>query len=464
MSKKKIYAIIDLETTGGVAKREKITEIAIVLSDGEKVIDSYSTLVNPERSIPTEITRITGITNEMVVDSPKFYEIAKDVVEFTTDTIFVAHNVEFDYSFLKEEFARLGYTFTKAKLCTVRLSRKAFPGLKSYSLGNLIQHFNISVNARHRALDDAMATSIIFHKILNEENSEESVNDLINMGLRESRIPKGLKIEQLQSLPESEGVYYFLNSYKKVIYVGKSINIKKRVFQHFTKNTQKSINMGRMVNEISFELTGNELVALLLESAEIKALKPELNKAQKNRTYPYFIYEFLDDSGYINFGIAKSSTKNEKDKKILGHYTSKLAAKSFLSYLRDELILCGNKSSLENTLNSCHYYQLNKCFGACINGESIEDYNIRASRAIEYLNQKFDTDFLILGKGRNHQEKAIVLVEDGYYRGYGYVDDEVLSYGIEEIKENIKRVKENPETNRIIRQYIEHKDYEIVYY
>ena len=150
--KKKIYAIVDLETTGGLAKRDKITEIGIVLFDGKEVLETYQTLVNPGRSIPPEITRITNITNDMVADAPYFYEVAKRVVELTEGAIFVAHNVRFDYSFLKEEFASLGYTFTKRQLCTVRLSRKAFPGLKSYSLGNLIKHFKIEVSARHRAL------------------------------------------------------------------------------------------------------------------------------------------------------------------------------------------------------------------------------------------------------------------------------------------------------------------------
>ena len=164
MSNKK-YAIIDIETTGGAAAREKITEIAIVLHDGTKVIETFETLLNPERSIPVYITQITGISDAMVAKAPKFYEVAKKIVTMTEGAVFVAHNVRFDYGFVQEEFRRLGYTYTRQQLCTVKLSRQAFPGLRSYALGNLIEHFNIKTTDRHRAMADTMATVEIFEKI-----------------------------------------------------------------------------------------------------------------------------------------------------------------------------------------------------------------------------------------------------------------------------------------------------------
>jgi DNA polymerase-3 subunit epsilon len=163
------YAIIDIETTGGTARHERITEIAIVLHDGTQVLDTFSSLVNPERSIPWNITQITGITDEMVAQAPKFYEIAKTIVELTEDAIFVAHNVSFDYSFVKEEFARLGYPYARKQLCTVRLSRQVFPGLPSYSLSNLKKHFNIYAEKSHRALDDTLATVELFERILSAQ-------------------------------------------------------------------------------------------------------------------------------------------------------------------------------------------------------------------------------------------------------------------------------------------------------
>jgi len=160
----KRFAIIDIETTGGKPGPDRITEIAIVLYDGQEVIDSFESLINPERSIPHNITQMTGISNEMVAGAPKFYEVAKQVVEMTQGAIFVAHNVGFDYNFIKYEFQQLGFSFRRRKLCTVRLSRKVFPGLRSYSLGNLIKHFDISVTDRHRAMADTLATVELLKK------------------------------------------------------------------------------------------------------------------------------------------------------------------------------------------------------------------------------------------------------------------------------------------------------------
>jgi len=387
MPKKKRYAIVDLETTGGMAKRDKITEIGIVVLEGNEVVDKYSTLVNPGRSIPYNITRITGITDDMVADAPKFFEVAKKVVEMTEGAVFVAHNVRFDYSFLKEEFGALGYTFTKRQLCTVRLSRKAFPGLKSYSLGNLIKHFDINVNARHRALDDAAATTIILQKILNQDYGEYTAQDMINAGIKSSRLPKSITMERLHELPETAGVYYFYNTYSKVVYVGKSINIKKRVMQHFSATTQKAERMQKMVHDLSFEETGNELVAMLLESFEIKALKPEINKAQRTSEYPYFIHT--------------------------------------------------------------------SCYGACVGEESPADYNSRADLGVDLLKRIFDQNFVLLLDGRSADEKAVVLVEEGHYKGFGYIPMDDVQYGIEELKETIKYVPINPEANGIIRTYLQ---------
>ena len=237
MAKK--YAIIDIETTGGSANREKITEIAIIVHDGEKILDTYETLINPERSIPYFITQVTGISDKMVADAPKFYEIAKNIVTLTEGAIFVAHNVRFDYGFIQEEFKRLGFTYMRKQLCTVRLSRQAFPGLRSYALGNLIKHFNIQVKDRHRAMADAAATTLIFEKILALEVNQEKADMMVNQGIKENALPNGISLETLHKLPETCGVYYLHDNDGTVTYVGKSINIQKRLFEHFKDKTSK---------------------------------------------------------------------------------------------------------------------------------------------------------------------------------------------------------------------------------
>lgn len=452
--KKKKYAIIDIETTGGLARRDRITEIGIVIHDGEKTIETFESLVNPGRSIPSNITRITGITDAMVADAPKFFEIAKTIVEMTEGAIFVAHNVRFDYSFIKEEFKSLGYTFSKRQLDTVRLSRKSFPGLKSYSLGNLIRHFNIKVKNRHRALDDALATTILLEKIFAKEDAEDNIKLFINHGLRESQLPNSITMETLHNLPEECGVYYLHNEYQKTIYIGKSINIKKRVIQHFSKTTRKAENLQKQVHTISYELTGSELISLLFESHEIKIHQPPINKIQRNMNFPYFVHYYYDSEGYICFKIEKSSKKRRAGKNILTDYSKIQSGRSHLKAITQEYGLCHKLNDLEDGDGPCFEYKLQKCYGACILEEDKEEYNLRAEMAVQQLNRLFDENFFIIDNGRNNDEKAVVLVEDGYYQGFGYAMNEDLNMGVEEIKETIKYVPGNPETNNIIRNYL----------
>jgi DNA polymerase III subunit epsilon len=170
-----MYAIIDIETTGTSALFGKITEIAIFIHNGNEVTDSFTTLINPECLIPWNITRLTGISNEMVAEAPKFYEVAKQIVELTTGKIFVAHNAIFDYSFIKEEFKRLGYDYRRRMLCTVKLSRKLLPGHRSYSLGNICADMGININGRHRAAGDAFATVKLFELLLSQ-NAAYGIN------------------------------------------------------------------------------------------------------------------------------------------------------------------------------------------------------------------------------------------------------------------------------------------------
>ena len=194
------YAIIDIETTGGRADLHRITEIAVILHDGEHILDTYETLLNPETYIPYGITELTGITQDMVKDAPRFFEVAKKIVEMTEGAVFVAHNASFDYGFIREEFARLGYTYSRQQLCTVRLSRKAFPGLRSYGLDNLIATFGIEVKQRHRAMGDALATAELFRRIMAQNGGPDQALSMIKMGLKDARLPENFGIERLMAL------------------------------------------------------------------------------------------------------------------------------------------------------------------------------------------------------------------------------------------------------------------------
>lgn len=451
----KLFAIVDIETTGGMAGKDKITEIGVVLYDGHQIIDTFSSLINPERSIPFEITRITGITNNMVADAPRFYEVAKKVVEMTENAIFVAHNVRFDYGFLREEFKSLGYTFTKELLCTVQLSRKNFPGLRSYSLGNLIRHFDIQVNARHRALDDALATTDILSRILSDEHGQFTTQQLIRQGVQTTKLPQNISIDQINALPESTGLYYMYNTYGTIIYIGKSINIKKRVLQHFSGHDKKSDKLMSRVADITHLHTGSELIALLLESSEIKIHQPEINKVQRASDFPYFIHYYIDEKGYLRFNWEKSSVKSRQNKNILNFYSSKHAARSKLLHITEMATLCPGMTGIYTLNGSCFYYQTGTCLGACQQIESPDTYNDRAQSAIDYLKKSFDTSFFIITQGRAADESGIVLIENGHYQGFGYFSMDEANLSPEELKDVIQYYPFNPDCDHIIKTWLQ---------
>lgn len=455
----RLYAIVDLETTGGRASRDKITEIAIVLHDGQQILDQFESLVNPECPIPYGITELTGITQEMVADAPKFYEIAKKVVEMTEGAIFVAHNVRFDYSFLQEEFRRLGFTFTRKHLCTVRLSRKAFPGLPGYGLGKLIKHFNIQVADRHRAMADTLATVELFERILAQQDNQEHVYSLVNLGMRESLLPKNLSIDKIHALPEDHGVYYFHDVFGDVVYVGKSKNIRKRVAQHFAKKTSKASKLQKIVHDISFERTGSEMIALLLESHEIKRLAPTINRAQRQVQFPYAIHTFVDQNGYQCFDTIKVNQKTKKEYLIVGEYGKSHHATNQLKSLIKEYELCAKLSGLERGSGPCFHFHLKQCRGACIQQEAAEDYNDRVLEAMERFNALLEGDFIIIGQGRSFQERSLVWVEEGAYKGFGYVEVDQADWSYSGLQDAIKKYNDHPETRKIIRRQIQDGDY-----
>ncbi len=447
------YAIIDIETTGGSAKRDKITEVAIIISDGSKVIDSYESLVNPGVSIPYNITRITGITNDMVKEAPRFYEIAKHIVEKTEGCIFVAHNVQFDYNFIKNHFASLGYTFSKRRLCTVKMSRKAFPGLKSYSLGNLIKTFDIKTTDRHRAMEDARATTIIFHDILSKSSEEISRKHLIKESIASTKLPDGINLEFINSLPEECGVYYMSDIDKNIVYIGKSINIKQRIKQHFSKVDAKTTKMLNQVRYIDYEVTGSELAAFVKEAIEIKKIKPSINVALKQSEYPYGMTIMEDSSGYKFFKTYKVNSKNDFIE--IKRFTSQKSAKSYLNHLTTELQLCKRINKLEKGKEgACFEFTLGTCLGACIEQESNASYNERIENFIELIEGQADENFLLLEEGMNEEECYLFLIEEGKFRGYGSMLMQDLNLGIEEIKESIVYQQTDKQINGIIRNYM----------
>ena len=451
----KQYAIIDVETTGGRAGRDRITEIAIVRYDGAHIVDAWSSLVNPECYIPQGIVELTGITQEMVAHAPRFFEVAKKVVELTEGAVFVAHNVRFDYGFVCEEFRRLGYVFSRRQLCTVRLSRQVFPGLPSYSLGKLAGSLGIPLYDRHRAMGDASATAEILRLILQKESSHETIDMLVNMGIRESKLPQHFGLEKIHALPEACGVYYLHGEGGEVVYVGKSINIQKRIAEHFAGHNPKAERLQQLVHDVTYELTGSELVALLLESHEIKRLNPLVNRAQRQRSYPFAIHSWQDAQGYLHFGMERVSASTQKGLRIVAAYPQAAHAQGHLYSIREQFGLCAHYCGERGGKGPCFHYHLRQCQGACIGQEAPESYNERASAARERLSTVFEKDFFVFDIGRQPGESAVVLIEQGQYQGYGYLDLEDSPLDPEALRSAIRPLPGNPETNRIVQRFLQ---------
>jgi DNA polymerase-3 subunit epsilon len=438
-----MYSIIDIETTGLSPNREKITEIAIYVHDGEKVIDEFTTLLNPEIEIPYRITQLTGINNKMVKESPKFYEVAKRIVEMTEDTIFVGHNVHFDYNFIRKEFRELGYDYQRKKMCTARLSRKLLPGRRSYSLGKLCQELGIENPHRHRAFGDAKATLKLFEILL---KVEKNIEDISMHGLN-TNLDRNL----IDKLPQEPGVYYFHNDNGTIIYIGKSINIRERVLSHLTNNASKrAIEMRNEIADIGFELTGNELIALLLESNEIKKHTPRYNKAQRRTGFNCGLYYYKDVNGYLRLKI----DKNNLEQIPLTSFTSTLSAKSHLFMLAEAFNLCQKLCGLFDTTGACFQYNIHKCNGACIGKESQGLYNARVLQAIEPYRFE-EKNFIVIDKGRTQGEKSVIYVENGKYLGHGFIDFKYNgAMGIEMLKDCIRPFPDHRDVQQILKSFI----------
>ncbi|RLD75894.1 MAG: hypothetical protein DRJ10_14465 [Bacteroidetes bacterium] len=450
-----MYAIVDIETTGLSPKKERITEVAIYVFDGKKVVDEFISLVNPERPIPYFITRMTGITNEMVEDAPKFYEVAKRIIEITKNRIFVAHNVEFDYGFIREEFASLGYDFKRKKLCTVKLSKKLIPGKKSYSLGKLTANLGISIRNRHRAAGDAIATVQLFDFLLKTNvQSKPLIEEMTYLSIK--GLHANFNKAQIDNLSENAGIYYFFDKNNNLIYIGKSINIRKRILQHLSNSsTKKAIEMRSKIIDISFEETGSELIALLLESDEIKKHKPLYNRSQRRTSFHYGIYSFVDENKYTRFEIRKNSG-NEIP---LVSYSSLQGAKSQLSLLIEEHELCQKLCGLYETSGACFHFGIKQCHGACIGKESFNDYNLKAKKLIKSFEYK-DSNFLIIDKGRNRNEKSVVKIENGKYIGFGFFEHNISNPTIEIIEDSIKHFDDNRDIQIIIKGFLNRNNVE----
>ncbi len=444
-----MYCIVDIETTGNGVKGNRITEIAIFKYDGYEIVDEYTSLVNPECEIPYFITGLTGIDNHMVRNAPTIDEIADMILEFTKDAIFVAHSVNFDYNVIKEEFKNINREFVRKKLCTVRLSRQLIPGYYSYSLGKLCSALDIPLTDRHRARGDAHATTLLFQRLLRAEGSAEVFKKFLNARSQEATLPPALQKEVYDKLPNKPGVYYFKNTVGKIIYVGKAINIKKRVLSHFYDKAAKEIALCKETADIDFELSGSDLLALLMESDAIKLHYPEFNRAQKRNIQQYAIFSYQDRKGIVHLAYNKLQLVPQP---LMTLYRPS-DCRIYLEELCKTFGLCPKYCHLQEGVEHCSHYSIKTCDGICRGDEAVIDYNGKVEKAITQMTTRDET-FAFKEKGRDISEDAFVYIENGKYVGYGFIEKENTIATFDDMEAYLIRQKNTLETQRIVQSYL----------
>ena len=412
--------------------------------------------MNPERDIQPFVVNLTGINSKMLRSAPKFYEVAKRIVEITKDCILVAHNAQFDYRILKTEFRRLGFDFERENLCTVELSKQLIPDLPSYSLGKLVRSLGIPVSDRHRAAGDATATVKLFKMLLDKDVEKTIIKAAIRLDPKHQMEPKLTDI--ISKLPSITGVYYVHKADGEIVYIGKSKNIKSRISQHFTGQTPKSKKIQLEVAAVTYDETGSELVALLKESEEIKRNKPKFNRALRRTIFTHGLFSFRDQEGYINLKVEKI----KGNQKPITTFSNQDSAKSFLNKIVEHYQLCQKLCGLYKTANSCFGYDIKTCAGACISEEPAEIYNKRVLSLLESHRFK-DQNMIVIDYGRAVDERSAILIENGVFKGYAYFNLNFQIHSTEVLKSILTPMEHNKDAQHIIQSFMRrHKRLKII--
>lgn len=428
-----MYAVLDIETTGGQYNQEGITEIAIYKFDGTEVVDQFVSLVNPEKPIQPFVVKLTGINEAMLRLAPKFYEVAKRIIEITDGCVIVAHNASFDYRILRTEFRRLGYEYNRQTLCTVELSKKLLPEAQSYSLGKLVRSLGIPIADRHRASGDAVATLKLFKLLLTKDHEKTIVKEHIKSGATDGVSPKLYDI--IENQPTTMGIFYVHNEKGEIIYIGKSSNIRKKVGQLFTGSSKICKRIQNEVFTVTYEETGNELIAQLKEREELLVNKPVLNVVQRKPIFTWGVYlEEQNETFTLKVGkvtgkrVAISCFKNQKSALDFVNYIERLHLEETFVPIEQQQDI-----SSEQLLNNIQQYQ--------------EDFN----------------NLIIVLKGRKVDEKSAVVIQNGQFKGYCFYDlnYQILNQNVlDNVLTSLTHVKDSMS---IIKHYLYQKnDYRVI--
>jgi DNA polymerase-3 subunit epsilon len=439
---------VDIETTGGSYKNSRVLEVAAIRFEDGQVVKEFSTLINPETYIPASITSLTGISEGDVVDAPIFSDIADELAEILHGAVFIAHNVRFDYSFLKQEFAMAGMDFSPKLLCTVRLSRALYRFEKGHSLAKLIERHNIPVFDRHRALEDARAI-LYFTQLAFDEHGYELFNAAVEHQIKTQSLPPHLDASQINRIENTPGVYIFRDEHKQPIYIGKSINLKKRVMSHFQSMLSKELKISQQVHHVDTITTGSELAALILESKLIKELKPVYNRLLRRVSHYAMLVRTDTDDGYSSLVIKSGNIDGDTDlSAIYGLYSTRTKAKQKVEEITRTFQLCPKLMGIEKTKGACFSYSLGRCKGACIGKENPELYNRRFEIALEHTkiaNWPFEGAISL----PVNEEGEQVIIDKWIIQGFQNSDGELIindiepNFDVDEYKIIYRFIKQN---------------------
>ncbi|WP_190808987.1 exonuclease domain-containing protein [Flagellimonas sp. S3867] len=438
-----MYAILDIESTGGKYNEEGIMEIAIHKFDGHQVVDKFMSLVNPEREIQPFVVKLTGINNKMLRTAPRFHEVAKRIIEITEDTILVAHNAQFDYRILRTEFRRLGYNFQRKTLCTVDLAKKLLPEAESHSLGKLVRSLGIPMSDRHRANGDAIATLKLFKLLLDKDSEKTILKEVLREESQGELSPTQLDI--VSGLPSETGVYYMHDKDGDIIFLGKTKDAKRRVNQHFTNVGQLARKLQKETKKVTFERTGSELLAILKEYVELKKTKPKHNNIAKKNLFSHVINFSMNGNPHMELEIVKS--KFQKTQKI--GFNGVPSAKNFLNKISEEFELCptslGLQASCEHSKNGCEH--------RCSDLDNALDFNQKIASALDKYSLK-DKTIAVLDRGRELGEQSFILVKNGSLKGFGYVELNHQINNIHILESIITPMSSDENTTFIVESYL----------
>ncbi|WP_224490331.1 exonuclease domain-containing protein [Robertkochia flava] len=446
-----MYAILDIETTGGKYNEEGITEIAIYRFNGHEITDQFISLVNPEKEIQPFVVKLTGINNTMLKSAPKFFEVAKRIVEITDGCILVAHNAQFDYRILQTEFRRLGYDFQRESLCTVELSQRLIPEQPSYSLGKLVRSLGIPVSDRHRANGDAQATLKLFRILLNKDHNKEILKNTVrsaSTGILSQRL-----LDIVEDMPSSTGLYYMHDDKGEVIYIEESKNLKASINKKFTSAGKKYRSLQKEMRAVTYEETGEEMIAALKENEEIIQNRPRYNRKDRRKPFKLILKKEKTPQGYLALKIVQYKGQ----KSYVTSFNSWPEARTFLADFSKKNELCLKLTGLSEARKQCSAYEEGTCHGACISKETPEAYNERVEKALESATLAHK-NLIVTGKGRTIEEKSALLIEDGVLKGYAFVNLNYQIQSYEVIKSLISPLSNDPFNRHIVEKFLRKKN------